>query len=818
MLQLFRKYQRYLYILITTVIVISFSFFGTYGTLSDGSFREQVAFTTIDGTDITRHELDEMVQFLATDNEDKVLFGGMWGPNFLNDGVIKKNFIETGLGFVLAEAYIDQIAPDLASRHDKEQRYSLYSHPQAQFINVEGAWNYFSPNMKEYYTALRNSSDPTSTQALRSRMALFIMERQFPPSLLRQVLRYQESQHSYIKPDPNLNYIDLSLFGYHTFEDWFGPRFTRLIAEFIINTAAIAEQRGYEVSRTEALADLKRNAEISYQQNLKSSHLAVKDSHEYFQEQLRRLGMDQNMAAKVWQKVLLFRRLFQDLGSSMFVDPASFHGLNEYSLEALDGTVYTVPNDLQINSYRTLQKFEVYLDAIAKRSDDERTKLAMPTSFLSAADITKKNPDLVEKKYLLEVAEINKKNLEASISLKDTWAYETSNEGWKKIQTHFADLKLNANATAQERFTALESMDEKTRQGVDAYARDSIIESHPEMIANALKQASASQKIVGLTEAKAATGFAGVNSGKKLIELLDAAPVNKAAASTDAEKAAIAALSSFTGDNNTYYSITVIERAPKAQILTFAQANSKGILDAMLDKQLEEHYTKIREATPGEFQTASKAWKPFADVKDTVADKYFDKVLKGLKTAYATAIAPEKPPEKVLNDLAATYRLYPYMRDMQQKLSKDPALSDSLAKDTAGETQPESIKENAPLADQWKLVKSNTQITKSSGDIGSNKDALFALTPGQFSAVTAQANGNVSFFQVKQRGNQTSDLSKAASVLQTRRLLADGAQHKLMQQLLTEMKDKKAISLEYLDKSSASESADETPAQENTYG
>ena len=59
MLQLFRKYQRYLYILITTVIVISFSFFGTYGTLSDGSFREQIAFTTVNGTDVTRHELDE---------------------------------------------------------------------------------------------------------------------------------------------------------------------------------------------------------------------------------------------------------------------------------------------------------------------------------------------------------------------------------------------------------------------------------------------------------------------------------------------------------------------------------------------------------------------------------------------------------------------------------------------------------------------------------------------------------------------------------------------------------------------------------------
>ena len=76
----------------------------------------------------------------------------------------------------------------------------------------------------------------------------------------------------------------------------------------------------------------------------------------------------------------------------------------------------------------------------------------------------------------------------------------------------------------------------------------------------------------------------------------------------------------------------------------------------------------------------------------------------------------------------------------------------------------------------------------------------------------------MSFFLVKEKGNQANDLSKAASALQARRLLADGAQHKLMQQLLTEMKDKKAISLEYLDKSTASEPAEETPAAENNYG
>ena len=72
-------------------------------------------------------------------------------------------------------------------------------------------------------------------------------------------MRYQEKQYNWLTPNPNLNQTDLSLFGYHTAEDWFGTHFTRLLSEFIINAAILAETQGYEVSKAEALADLVRN-------------------------------------------------------------------------------------------------------------------------------------------------------------------------------------------------------------------------------------------------------------------------------------------------------------------------------------------------------------------------------------------------------------------------------------------------------------------------------------------------------------------------------------------------------------------------------
>lgn len=96
MLHHFRKYQRWIYIVITVVIIISFSFFGTYSTIATPSAPDPVAFVAVDGAKVHRSELEEMALFLGTDSQDKWMLGGVWGPNFLNDGAIHDLLI-TGL-------------------------------------------------------------------------------------------------------------------------------------------------------------------------------------------------------------------------------------------------------------------------------------------------------------------------------------------------------------------------------------------------------------------------------------------------------------------------------------------------------------------------------------------------------------------------------------------------------------------------------------------------------------------------------------------------------------------------------------------------
>ncbi len=804
MFDFFRKHQRSFFLVITVVIVISFSFFGTFGAISDGSFREQIAFKAVDGTVVTRHELDEMVLFLGTDADDKRIFGGVWGPNFLNDGVIKKNFLETGLGLMLIEAYPEEVKQDLVMRADKERRYVPYVHPQAHFIGAQTAWNYFAPAMQTQFNALRSIQDPASLDSLKARASLFLMERQLPPPLLRQVLRYQEKQYNWLKPDPNLDHIDLSLFGYHTVDDWFGPHFSRLVSEFIINAAIIAEQRGYYVSKADAMADLVRNADISFQQNAASPHRGVATTTEYFDEQLRRLGMDRNMAVSLWQKVLLFRRLFQDLGSAVFVDPFTFGKYDAYASEAVEGELYQLPKELRFNNYRSLQKFETYLDAVSKRSEDEKAKLKLPSTFLPVAEIAKKTPEFIQKRYLLEIAHVDKKMLEGNVSLKQSWEWEVEDAHWDLLKHEFPELALKLSNNVEERYAALDSVDDKTRSRIDAFARKSIVDAHPEWLEKALSEAKTVRHLVGLRENGANASFVGLKNGKVLMDLLDVAPLSlhSEAEMTPAAKEAGNKLKSFTADNATYYRIVVVDRAIEPEVLSFVEADRQGVLDRELDRNLEAHYVKIRGTNPKEFQREDKSWKPLGDVQDAVADRYFEKVLNGIRANYATLVGPGEAPKEMIGDYAATLRFLPYMQDAKAALEKSPADPSAWIKEGGKSDNNEAsvISAQPKLNDQWKLEKVAYQTSRSNADQALDKKDLFALQEGAWTKVNTPGSGNINFFHLSHKKNEINSEVTMNSVSRAKALLSNDAQQQLMAQLLKMIEAKNAISLDYLKK------------------
>lgn len=795
MLAFFRRYQTYFFAIITIVIIISFSFFGTYSTLPANAIHEQVAFKAIDGTEVSRGELDEVVAFISTDNEDKRLLGGMWGPNFLNDGVITKDLLQTGLAEILVAAYSNQVERDLQMRLEKEKRFNLYSHPAAKFVSTETAWGYFAPEMKKYFDTLRNSQVAVDKDAFDARVDLFLAERKFPAPMLRQVLRYQQKQFSWLSPDPSIDRIDLSLFGYHTAEDWFGPRVLRLMGEFIINSSKLAEQKGYKVSKEEALAELVRNSEISYKQNLQNPHLGVANSYEYFNEQLRRLGMDQTKAVKVWRQVLLFRRLFQDVGNAVIVDPLSQQQFASYAKETASGDLYRLPTELQFGDYRSLQKFEVYLDAVAKRND--RDLLMLPTAFLTLSELKKKTPELIQKQYLLQVAQTQKKSLQTKVSLKEMWSWEVDDKNWATLKKEFPELGIKPGNTRDERFAALDSLEDVTRGRVDTYARAAIVDAHPEWLQEALDAAEPQRTLVGITPSGGRPMY-GFEDRRELIRLLDQAPIENQNASAASQEAA-QKLAQLTSDQNNYYRISVLERAPDEEIMTFAEANRSGALDTLLDRQLEAYYPKIRDSNPKEFQRDDRSWKDYSEAKNAIADRYFEKLLSAIRKDYATATSNEGQ-QPTTGDLAASVRFYAYANSLKRKLQNGQ--TDVVREKATEEKAPaERILERMPLAEQWKLDKAEYTLNRIEPKADIDQAEIFALSPNAWTTVHAPVNGDLYFFQLKAKNDDvdTAALVKRAQIAQE--VLSDDAQRTYMHRVLDEIKAKHAISLEYLDRS-----------------
>lgn len=761
MLEFLRKYQSYIYIVVTTVIVISFSFFGTASTLVSNPIRDQIVFTAVDGSSIKRSDLDEMVVFISTDSFDKLLFGGIWGPNFLNDGIIRKDLLTTGVGQLLAKEYIADLENDLNSRHQKEQAYVPYVHPQAGFITADQVWSNYAPAIKSNLEILKAAPSATTPAAINARVNLYLAHSQFPPQFLGQVLAHQEKQFSFVGHDANLDRTDLSVFGYHRLEDWFGPRFVRLAAEFIINGAKIAEEKGYEVSKEEALADLLRNAQISYEQMASNPNLAVANIGDYYNEQLRQMGMDQSQAVKVWRQVLLYRRLANDIGNTVFVDPLLYTQFSGYAKEAVAGDQYKLPRELHFSNYRSLQKHELYLNQISKRSD---SNLMPPKTFFSEAEVARKNPRLVQKLYLLKVASIDKNALQAKISLRDTWNWEVNH--WDALTKQFPELGVKNAQTRDDRFAALDSLDDQTRLRVDTYARSAIVDENPEWKTEALNKAAEKTLTIGLSSGVPSSYFQGLTDGDDLIKKLD---------KNDE-------LANFTADDRTFYKITVLDKSSKPVILTFAEANQQGILDEALDHELASYYERNRE---------THSWGSFEDVQSEVADLYFAKTLQAIENEYG-----KKEETKGNGNLLAPLRFYGYLNEIRTKAEKDPStiaeyVGEALKKDDAAK-----LADRGSLADQWKLIKVEARIHR--GDPSSD-ETIFSAEPKTWSKVIASPNGDLSLIYIQNKDEVALDPVAAAQKLgQIKQLLSAEAQQNYMAQLIETIKAKNAISLSYL--------------------
>ncbi len=467
--------------------------------------------------------------------------------------------------------------------------------------------------------------------------------------------------------------------------------------------------------------------------------------------------------------------------------------------------MYRLPDALRLNNYKALQKLDVYLKAVANQSNKD--PLTLPEKFLTVKKVSESFPELVQKRYALEVAQVDLKILQSKIAIKDLWAWETEDNNWDALRTKFPALGVKSGATLEERYDALEDLDPNTRTRVDAFAKKAIVNGHPEWIEQALSDAQPKKMIVGIRIEGKKAPFDGLDTRAKreaFIELLDNAPIRK-------KPEADSPLFSYTADQQVYYRISVLDRLEEPEIVAFAEANNDDTLDLLLDRTLEKYYAANREKNPTAYQQENKEWKPFKTVREQVADEYFSKLWQKIEPIKNELAQNDPIFQSMGKDQLAALRFYPYLKQIKKEIEDDSEKSNQYLMAALDEAQLDQLPKQVALKDQWRVKKETITFSRQDPASAIDVDEALALNTQNWSTLKVPFNGDLVFFQVIDKGMKEDGGS--ALVTQTREaqsILSAAAQRVLMQKVLEDLKAKQAISLAYL-KTPVEESAPMEP-------
>ena len=671
------------------------------------------------------------------------------------------------------------------------KQFRFYSHPQAPHINALSVYQRFAPSLVQHLELIKRQNDACTLETVELLFQIYQDQSLLPPDMLKQILLFQQQQQG-VPADPQLSQGDLSLFGFTSLEDWFGPHFVELNAQFIANAAALAEEKGYEVKKDEIRADLFHNIYTSYKRLAHENALNPQDMQQYFQRKMQQLGLDEKVVFDTWRKIMLFRRLFADVGGSVLIDSLAFQHFQEYSRQKVKIALYELPDAMHLNDFQTLLKFQLYLESIALHPQSLRTNLGLPREIASIEQLEKRCPELVERECEVEYFEVKKSLLASEISLKETWEWEGRGANWALLQKQFSELSDCKAVNPEERFLALDALDSKQRVAIDSFARLQMIDALPQKIHEALDKAVPHKAKVSLRAAQGQGGqsgqggggfvFSGIQDRTHLLSKLENVPLSE-----EGEPLADPGnpLYCFSGDKEHFYRIKVLQRDETKRVLDFAKSLSDGTMDLLLNRYLDEGYSDARKKNPGYYQTEKGGWKPLKEVKDSVGRFLFSDLLKSIEDSYKsyTGTLPGKAGELPLV-FYSNYRFLLHMEEVKAHLQRDPRDSTWVKND-------EEEKHDS-LLDQFLLKKSQPTIARSDS-LAFSKEEMFALGADQWSGIKLGARGSLGFFKVIEH-TQCAQLSPD-QIKQGHEILSLDARKQLMMELITLIDQKKAIDI-----------------------
>ncbi len=710
------------------MIVISFTFFGSFNPSDQPAQpKDKVIGKSVDGSDLYLFEIQRLARFISTDRSDVEQLRGEL-PNLLNDGVVRVDFLETGLADLLARTYFDLLKEEMQSRLTHVQKFRPYAHPRAPFISVAALWDRFYPQIGEEIQALKK--EETATPEMFAHLAkLYLEQTHVPQELTRRILLYQMQQIGGLEPDPQVQYGDFSLFGYHTLKDWFGSNYIDMTAQFIHNAALVAEEKGYRVGANEAKADLLRN----FEQSLKGSKQSIS-----FQQQLRAIGLEEKEAIEAWRKVLLFRRYIRGAGEATLLDSLPFKDLAAFAREKAVVHVYQLPESLKLQSADDLFALQFYIDTVGVA---EKEILSLPLQSKPIEEIEKKAPAFVEVVYKGVVSSVSQEELSMRASMREVLQWQMDH--WDEMAKKFPSLS-QVFVDREKRFLHLESA--PNRGAIDSWSRLQVVYTHPEWVEEAFEKARKKGQTISLSSGRTNLPF--IENPDLFAEQIREAHL---------QGASLTVASDFT-----LYRIEQIEQESNLRIRSLADMKQDGSLLELVDSHLEKKYVQIRETTPSVFQAEGGGWRPFSEVKEKVG-----------MAVYADLIRSIDRQEKTSNQPISFYvsrRMAGPMHHAWDEAQKEPIEMKGI--------------------DQFKLVRQEKELHRTAEENWMNNEAFF-MVPNQWSPVYVPEDGQIVFFYLQEK--KWDEEPVLAQMQAAKTTISKNAQLYLAKALLGKIQKHKAI-------------------------
>jgi hypothetical protein len=789
MIAFLRKYQRLFLIGITIILVITFLFFGTYGSNSNliNEREDKIIGKAVDDSVIKLSDINFLSYFLSSDQLSVESSSNKRGdPNFLNDGVIIKDFINSGIAELLVKHYFTHLKEDFEERVKKVKNYIFYSHPQANFLSVQSIYKHLKPSVIANWQELKNFNHITP-ESMSFYIKIYQDQMNLSSEMIKQILLYQQSQYPWISPDQRIVYGDFSLFGFSTLEDWFGKNFVDMISQFILNMAVIAEQKGYVVTDKEALYSLHENVKIGFKKHHKSKQVVVPGvEKELFRYQLHNLGIDENRVVNLWKKILLCRRYMEDVGDAVFLDTLFFEEYKKFANEEFVINNYNMPSHLCLDNFNKFLLLQIYKKATTPYNSAEKNHhLALSDNYYPIEEIENKFPELIEKKYLISVSKATVSEIGLIIGERKMWEWQLKEENWVVLQNNFTKLKKEKNQDRYKRFNALEKLSREERKELDMFSREKMVSAHPEWIDEYLNKVSSSEKEIYLRSASTVLPFEDIFDHEKLKSIIELASIKDEKNKTFEQNQIESKLAKYSEDNKTYYKIEVLSKNDDKELVSFAKAVKDGTLEKVLNKILVNKYEQIRVNQPEKFKTESNDWKAFADVKNIVGAYYFSEVLKQIDNKYKEDggtidwVEGEGP-----EDFYYSHYLDNYSEKIRSNLIACPEKASNLI---LSETN-----KNETIEDQWKFIETEEIISRKSEN-EKIKSLLFSKNEFTWSELIKNNNGQSSFFNIKQR--RIGDKENEFEINKERDLLGREAIISALEKIISSIDDKKAIIL-----------------------